>query len=96
MIFLIFFGVVFVVWLFDFVVFVLEDGICYVGCVYGVCGCILGEVVFVIGMFGYQEIIMDLLYVGQIVLQIVLYIGNIGMNDEDVELCCIWVVGYIV
>lgn len=47
-------------------------------------------------MIGYQEIFIDFFYVQQIVILIYLYIGNIGIILEDVEVNCVWVVGLII
>lgn len=47
-------------------------------------------------MIGYQEVLIDLFYVWQMVMLIYLYIGNIGMIDQDDEVFKVWLVGLIV
>lgn len=55
-----------------------------------------GEVVFNTGMSGYQEILTDPSYKGQIVLMTYPEIGNYGVNNEDIESSRPWVEGFIV
>mgnify|MGYP000953590472 CR=1 FL=1 len=64
---------------------VLEDGSFFEGISFGVEGKRLGEVVFNTGMTGYQEIITDPSYYGQIVCLTYPLIGNCGINDEDFQ-----------
>lgn len=47
-------------------------------------------------MIGYQEVLIDFFYVWQMVMLIYLYIGNIGMIDQDDEVYKVWLVGLIV
>ncbi|MDX1917867.1 MAG: glutamine-hydrolyzing carbamoyl-phosphate synthase small subunit [Candidatus Caenarcaniphilales bacterium] len=62
----------------------LEDGGCFVGQALGVLGqLIFGEVVFNTGMTGYQEILTDPSYAGQIVTLTYPEIGNYGIYDPD-------------
>lgn len=63
----------------------LEDGSVYRGEVVGATGRTMGEVVFNTGMTGYQEILTDPSYRGQIVVMTYPLIGNYGINSEDVE-----------
>jgi len=63
----------------------LEDGSYFVGYSFGAEGETLGEVVFNTSMTGYQEILTDPSYKGQIVVLTYTQIGNYGVNDEDVE-----------
>lgn len=56
----------------------------------------MGEVVFNIGMIGYQEILLDFFYCGQIVMLIYLFIGNYGINCDDFEFIIFFVKGLIV
>lgn len=64
---------------------VLEDGyICY-GKSFGAPGEIGGEVVFNTGMTGYQEILTDPSYSGQIITMTYPLIGNYGVNEDDYE-----------
>ncbi len=55
-----------------------------------------GEVVFNTSMTGYQEIMTDPSYKGQIVVMTYPLIGNYGINDEDVESRRPWVEGFVV
>jgi carbamoyl-phosphate synthase small subunit len=63
----------------------LEDGTVYVGEAYGAIGEVDGEVVFNTSMTGYQEILTDPSYRGQIVTMTYPEQGNYGVNDEDLE-----------
>jgi carbamoyl-phosphate synthase small subunit len=63
----------------------LEDGTVFEGRSAGIGGEQFGEVVFNTSMMGYQEIITDPSYKGQIVTMTYPLIGNYGVNDEDVE-----------
>lgn len=65
----------------------LADGSYYYGESFGAEGEIIGEVVFNTSMTGYQEIITDPSYTGQIVTMTYPEIGNYGINSEDVESC---------
>jgi carbamoyl-phosphate synthase small subunit len=66
-------------------VLVLENGKIFSGESFGATGESLGEVVFNTSMAGYQEIITDPSYKGQIVTMTYPLIGNYGVNREDVE-----------
>ena len=63
----------------------LEDGRIFKGRSFGAKGESYGEVVFNTSMAGYQEIITDPSYKGQIVTMTYPLIGNYGVNDDDVE-----------
>ncbi len=63
----------------------LEDGTIFRGTSFGATGEISGEVVFNTSMTGYQEILTDPSYCGQIVTMTYPQIGNYGINAEDVE-----------
>lgn len=63
----------------------LEDGRRFEGAVLGHEGVALGEVVFNTGMTGYQEVLTDPSYTGQLVTMTYPLIGNYGVNDEDRE-----------
>jgi carbamoyl-phosphate synthase small subunit len=63
----------------------LEDGTVYAGVSIGAPGEVDGEVCFNTSMTGYQEILTDPSYRGQIVTMTYPQIGNYGVNDEDVE-----------
>lgn len=75
---------------------VLEDGSVYAGRAFAGKGEALGEVVFNTGMTGYQEIITDPSYKGQIVTMTYPLIGNYGCNPEDMESDGIHLEGFIV
>ncbi len=64
---------------------VLEDGSSFPGVAYGAEGLAGGEVVFNTAMSGYQEILTDPSYWGQIVAMTAPQIGNTGVNDQDPE-----------
>jgi len=75
---------------------VLEDGSTYHGRAFASSGETWGEVVFNTGMTGYQEIITDPSYKGQIVTMTYPLIGNYGINPEDMESGGIHLEGFIV
>ena len=75
---------------------VLEDGSVYDGESMGAIGTTCGEVVFNTSMTGYQEILTDPSYAGQIVVATYPLIGNYGVNERDVESRRIQVAGYVV
>ena len=64
---------------------VLADGTVVEGQALGATGATTGEVVFNTGMTGYQEILTDPSYAGQIVLFTYPMIGNYGINEDDFE-----------
>ena len=64
---------------------VLADGTVIEGVGLGATGSAVGEVCFNTAMTGYQEILTDPSYAGQIITFTFPHIGNIGINDEDVE-----------
>src|SRR5512138_3230359 len=74
----------------------LEDGTVYTGFAFGAEGEVDGEVCFNTSMTGYQEILTDPSYRGQIVTMTYPEIGNTGINTEDVESTRPWVDGFIV
>ncbi len=63
----------------------LENGEVFQGINFGAAGETYGEIVFNTSMTGYQEILTDPSYRGQIVAMTYPQIGNYGVNDEDVE-----------
>ncbi|HOJ58992.1 MAG TPA: glutamine-hydrolyzing carbamoyl-phosphate synthase small subunit [bacterium] len=77
-------------------VLVLEDGSLYRGRAFGAVGETGGEVVFNTAMAGYQEVLTDPSYHGQIVTMTYPLIGNYGANEEDVESNKIQVAGFII
>src|SRR5262244_121225 len=66
-------------------VLVLEDGMVFQGRGLGAFGQTMGEVCFNTSMTGYQEILTDPSYAGQIITFTFPHIGNVGTNDEDIE-----------
>ncbi len=64
---------------------VLADGTVFEGMGFGSEGETIGEVVFNTSMTGYQEILTDASYKGQIVTMTYAQIGNYGVNEEDIE-----------
>lgn len=64
---------------------VLEDGRIFQGYSFGATGTTFGEIVFNTSMSGYQEILTDPSYKGQIVTMTYPLIGNYGVNTQDVE-----------
>ena len=74
----------------------LEDGTVFRGWNFGARGERSGEVVFNTGMTGYQEVLTDPSYRGQIVTMTYTEVGNYGINDEDSESWRPWVEGFVV
>jgi carbamoyl-phosphate synthase small subunit len=74
----------------------LEDGTIFRGIACGAAGERAGEVVFNTSMTGYQEILTDPSYKGQIVTMTYPMIGNYGVNDEDLESSGPRAEGYVV
>jgi carbamoyl-phosphate synthase small subunit len=77
-------------------ILVLEDGTVFEGEGFGTTGEQYGEVVFNTGMTGYQEVLTDPSYKGQIVVMTYPLIGNYGCNDEDFESSKPHVEGFVV
>ncbi len=74
----------------------LEDGTTWPGYAYGATGQRTGEIVFNTAMTGYQEILTDPSYYGQIVVMTAPHIGNTGVNFEDEESTKAWLSGFVV
>lgn len=77
-------------------VLALEDGIVFFGKSFGRMGETSGEVVFNTALCGYQEVLTDPSYRGQIVTMTYPHIGNYGINREDVESSRPQVAGFVV
>ena len=75
---------------------ILENGMVFEGKAFGYLKESVGEVVFTTGMTGYQEVLTDPSYYGQIVTMTYPLIGNYGINLEDMESDSIKVRGFIV
>jgi len=76
-------------------ILVLEDGTFFQGYGFGFEGIATGEVCFNTSITGYQEIITDPSYAGQIINFTFPHIGNVGTNNEDNESDKIWAKGVI-
>src|SRR3990172_782486 len=74
----------------------LEDGKVFEGVSFGAGGESTGEVIFNTSMMGYQEILTDPSYQGQIVVMTYPLIGNYGLNQEDFESRQPFVSGFVV
>ncbi len=74
----------------------LEDGTVFKGSAFGAEGEAVGELVFNTSMTGYQEILTDPSYCGQLVAMTYPEIGNVGVNPEDIESRKPFVQGFIV
>tara|TARA_Y100001970_G_C14135529_1_gene804054 strand:- start:191 stop:1300 length:1110 start_codon:yes stop_codon:yes gene_type:complete len=75
---------------------VLENGTVLEGVSFGYLGETIGEICFNTGMTGYQEILTDPSYCGQLVTMTQPHIGNYGVNEEDIESDKIQVSGFII
>jgi carbamoyl-phosphate synthase small subunit len=75
---------------------ILEDGTRWHGAALGARGERTGEVVFNTSMTGYQEVLTDPSYYGQIVVMTVSHVGNTGMNAQDDESARAWLSGFAV
>lgn len=64
---------------------VLQDGAVFRGRAFGAATTVVGEVVFNTTLTGYQEVITDPSYRGQMVCMTVAHVGNTGVNAEDIE-----------
>ncbi|MBE0417370.1 MAG: glutamine-hydrolyzing carbamoyl-phosphate synthase small subunit [Coriobacteriia bacterium] len=74
----------------------LEDGTIFTGRSCGACGETAGEIVFNTSMSGYQEVITDPSYAGQIVTMTMPHIGNYGANGADMESRGVFAAGFVV
>jgi carbamoyl-phosphate synthase small subunit len=75
---------------------VLADGTVFSGRSIGKAGVSVGEAVFTTGMTGYQEVLTDPSYCGQIVTMTATQMGNTGVNEEDLECNSPYVAGFVV
>jgi carbamoyl-phosphate synthase small subunit len=74
----------------------LEDGTIFSGRAFGASGTITGEVCFNTSLTGYQEVLTDPSYHGQIVTMTAVQIGNTGVNRADEQAPRPWVAGFVV
>lgn len=77
-------------------ILILEDGKRFEGTSFGATGERFGEVVFNTGLTGYQEVLSDPSYQGQIVAMTYPLIGNYGINESDMESRALWLEGFVV
>lgn len=77
-------------------ILVLADGTTYKGYSLGASGETIGEVVFNTSLMGYQEILTDPSYKGQMVVMTYPLIGNYGINEKDYESRTLFLEGFIV
>src|SRR5271157_3566273 len=74
----------------------LADGRIFRGRAFGAVGEAIGEAVFNTAMTGYQEVLTDPSYRGQMVCMTYPEIGNVGINAEDAESARVYVEGFVV
>ncbi len=74
----------------------LEDGTLWPGFGFGAIGQTSGEIVFNTSLTGYQEILTDPSYHGQLITMTMPHIGNIGTTPEDDESSRVWAAGLII
>ena len=77
-------------------ILLLKDGTVLKGRSFGADGDAVGEVVFNTSLTGYQEVLTDPSYRGQMVTMTYPHIGNYGINEEDIESRKLFLSGYIV
>src|SRR3954463_7570572 len=77
-------------------ILILEDGLCYEGVSIGKSGTSAGEGVFSTAMTGYQEMLTDPSYAGQLLTLTYPLIGNYGITEDDFESRRVQVAGFIV
>ncbi|WP_410208365.1 carbamoyl phosphate synthase small subunit [Fusobacterium sp.] len=75
---------------------ILENGMSFEGKIFGELNETVGELVFNTGMTGYQEVLTDPSYCGQIVVMTYPMIGNYGINLEDMESDKIYMKGFVI
>ena len=74
----------------------LADGAAFAGFAAGPAASAGGEVVFNTSMFGYQEMLSDPSYAGQILVLTTPHVGNVGVNEDDAESARFWAEGLVV
>lgn len=77
-------------------ILLLEDGVAFEGESIGANGTVVGEAVFATAMTGYQEMLTDPSFAGQLLTLTYPLVGNYGVNPEDVESGKIQVEGFII
>ena len=81
--------------LYDGRILALEDGAFFTGHAVGAVGTVTGEVVFNTAITGYQEVLTDPSYTGQIVVMTFPLIGNYGVNEIDTESAAVHPAGFV-
>ena len=76
-------------------ILVLEDGTVYHGDAIGRPGTSFGEIVFNTAMSGYQEVLTDPSYAGQIVVMTAAHVGNYGIRADEAESDHVHVAGFV-
>ena len=74
---------------------VLEDGTAFRGEAIGSPGTSFGEIVFNTAMSGYQEVLTDPSYAGQIVVMTASHVGNYGIREDEAESDHVHVAGFV-
>lgn len=74
----------------------LEDGSEFWGQSFAASGLRFGEVIFSTSMTGYEELLTDPSYAGQILVSTLAHVGNVGINTEDHESHRPWLTGFVV
>ena len=74
----------------------LEDGTEFKGQSFGAPGIHFGEVIFSTSMTGYEELLTDPSYAGQILVSTLAHVGNVGINMKDHESERPWLTGFVV
>jgi carbamoyl-phosphate synthase small subunit len=74
----------------------LEDGTTFAGSGFGAPATVVGEICFNTAMTGYQEVLTDPSYHGQIVAMTAAHVGNTGVNRADEQSRRPWVAGFVV
>ena len=77
-------------------VLLLEDGTAFTGRLFGAPKKGFGEVVFNTALTGYQEVLTDPSYAGQIVCMTAAQVGNYGITPEDNECEKLWLAGFVI
>ena len=77
-------------------ILMLEDGTVFRGRGFGAPGISFGEVIFSTAMTGYQELLTDPSYCGQILVSTAAHVGNVGINAEDHESGRPWLAAFAV
>src|ERR1700730_10838927 len=74
----------------------LEDGVSWEGKLFGAKGEVFGEAVFNTAFSGYEEVLSDPSYAGQIVVMAIPHLGNYGISVEDMESSRCYLRGFVV